>query len=269
MHAAIRHVVKELPPIEVAFFRNLFGLLIFLPVAMRSGLGFLKTDRIRLHVVRAVMNIAAMFLFFTALSLTPLAKVTALGFTAPLFVAVLSVVILGERMRVRRWTATVLGFLGMLIIVRPGVGEIDLGAIMAISSSAVWAMTLLLIKYMARTESSLTITGYMSILLSLLSLGPAIWVWQTPSAEAWFWLVLIGVIGTLAQLALAESVKVADAGAVMPFDFFKLVWAALLGYYLFAEIPDLYTWIGAAVIFASATYIAYRESMLARRAPKD
>ena len=127
MHAAIRHVVAELPPVQVAFFRNFFGLLIFLPIAMQSGFGFLRTSKLHLHVVRAVMNVAAMFMFFTALSLIPLAKVTALSFTAPLFIAVMGVVILGERMRVRRWTATVLGFVGMLIIVRPGMAELELG----------------------------------------------------------------------------------------------------------------------------------------------
>ena len=123
---------------------------------------------------------------------------------------------------------------------------------------------MILIKFMTRTESSLTITGYMSILLSILSVGPALYVWRDPSLDAWMWMVFIGVIGTLAQLTLAESVKEADTGAVMPFDFLKLVWTALLGYYLFAEVPDMYTWIGAAIIFGSGSYIAYRESMLAR-----
>lgn len=265
MHAAIRHAAQELHPFQVAFFRNFFGLLVFLPVIMRLGVGFLRTDRLHLHALRAVMNVIAMLMFFTALTLIPLAKVTALSFTAPLFIAVLSVIILGERMRIRRWTATILGFSGMLVIVRPGMTELELGSILVIVSSAVWALTMILIKFMTRTESSLTITGYMSILLSILSLGPAIWVWRHPSIDAWIWLVFIGVVGTLAQLALAEAVKQADAGAIMPFDFLKLIWAAGLGYVLYTEIPDTYTWVGAAIIFASGSYIAYRESVVARQ----
>jgi len=264
MHAAIRHVTRELPPIQVAFFRTFFGLLIFLPVVVRSGLGFLHTRRVGMHLLRAGMNICAMFLFFTALSLTPISKVTALSFTSPLFLALLSVVFLGERMRVRRWTATLLGFAGMLMIVRPGFVELDTGSLMVVISAAIWSVTMIVIKLLLKTESSLTITGYMSIFMSVFALGPALYVWEHPSLDAWMWMVFIGVIGTAAQLLLAEALNQADAGAIMPFDFLKLVWASLFGYFLFAETPDAYTWIGAAIIFASGTYIAYSESVVAR-----
>jgi len=183
--------------------------------------------------------------------------------------AVLSVLILGERMRLRRWTATILGFVGTLIILRPGIEAIDYGSMLVVGSASVWAVTMIVIKFLARTDSSLTITAYMNLLLSLLSLGPAIYVWQTPSATAWIWLVFIGVSGTLAQLLLTEALKQTEATAIMPFDFLKLVWTAALGYVLFAEVPTLYTWIGASVIFASGFYIAWRESMLARQAQRS
>jgi drug/metabolite transporter (DMT)-like permease len=266
MHAAIRHVTKDLqlPPVQVAFFRAFFGLLIFVPVIYRGGFGFLYTKRIGMHILRAALNVCAMFLFFTGLSLTPISKVTALSFTSPLFLAVLSVVLLGERMRIRRWTATLLGFLGMLIIVRPGFVELDQGSLMVVTSAAIWSVTMIVIKLLLRTESSVTITGYVSIFLSLFALGPAIYVWQDPTLEAWVWMIFIGVVGTAAQLLLAEALREADAGAIMPFDFLKLVWASLFGYYLFAEVPDAYTWIGATIIFASGTYIAYRENAVAR-----
>lgn len=265
MHAAIRHVSQEIPPVQAAFFRNFFGMIVFLPILMRSGLTVFHTNRLGLHVVRACLNICAMFAFFTALSIAPIAKVTALSFTSPLFMAVLSVIILGERMRLRRWTATILGFIGTLIILRPGVEAIDLGSALVIGSASVWAVTMIVIKFLARTDSSLTITAYMNVLLSILSIGPAIYVWQSPSAEAWAWLVFIGVSGTLAQLTLTEALSQTEATAVMPFDFLKLVWTAAMGYLFFAEIPTLYTWIGAAVIFFSGFYIAYRESVLARQ----
>ncbi len=268
MHAAIRHVTKELPPFQVAFFRAFFGLLIFLPVIARSGFGFLRTDRVGMHMLRAAMNVCAMLLFFSGLAVTPISKVTALSFTSPIFLAVLSVVLLGERMRIRRWTATMLGFIGMLVIVRPGLVTLDQGSLMVLLSAAIWSVTMIVIKLLLRTESSLTITGYVSIFLSLFALGPALYVWKDPSLDAWMWMVFIGVVGTFAQLLLAESLKQADAGAIMPFDFLKLLWASLFGYYLFNEVPDLYTWLGASIIFASGTYIAYRENAMARAARK-
>ncbi|MGI9422768.1 MAG: DMT family transporter [Hyphomicrobiaceae bacterium] len=268
MHAAIRHISQDLHPFQVAFFRSFFGLIIFLPIAIRSGLKVFHTSRIGLHMLRAALNICAMLSFFTALSITPIAKVTALSFTSPLFMAVLSVIILGEKMRLRRWTATALGFVGTIIILRPGLEAIDLGSILVVSSASIWAVTMIVIKFLARTDSSLTITAYMTVMLSIVGLGPALYFWQNPSAEMWAWLIFIGIAGTLAQLMLTEALRQTEATAVMPFDFLKLVWAAVLGYVLFSEIPTIYTWIGAAIIFTSGFYIAYRESVLARQLRK-
>lgn len=265
MHAAIRHVTEELHPLQAAFFRAAFGFLIFMPHIFQHGFGFLRTERIGMHMLRAALNAGAMFLFFIGLSVTALAKVTALSFTSPLFMAVLSVMILGERMRLRRWTATLLGFIGMLVIVRPGFIELDAGSIMIICSSAIWAVCMIVIKMLLRTETSMATTGYASIFLSLFALGPAVYVWQNPTLDAWFWMLFIGVIGASAQYLLAEALRQADAGAIMPFDFAKLVWASMFGFYLFGEIPDAYTWLGALIIFASGSYIAYRESVVARR----
>ena len=264
MHGAIRYATQDLHPFQVAFFRNFFGLIVFLPIALHTGFKVFHTNRIGLHCVRAVLNVAAMLSFFMALSITPIAKVTALSFTSPLFMAVLSVLILGERMRVRRWTATLLGFIGTLIILRPGVEAVDLGSILVVSSASIWAVTMIVIKFLSRTDSSLTITAYMTVLLSLLSVGPAIYVWQHPTLEMWGWLLFIGIAGTFAQLLLTEALKQSEATAIMPFDFLKLIWAAAIGYLVFAEVPTFYTWIGAAIIFSSGIYIAYRESVVAR-----
>ena len=265
MHAAIRHVTKELPPLQAAFFRAAFGALIFLPHIFGHGFGFLRTEQLGLHLLRAFLNAVSMLLFFTGLAVTALAKVTALSFTSPLFMAVLSVFLLGERMRIRRWSATLLGFIGMLVIVRPGFIELDAGSIMIIASSAIWAVTMIVIKVLLRTDTSFTVTGYASIFVSLFALPPAIYVWQNPTLDAWMWMAFVGVVGASAQFVLAEALREADAGAIMPFDFLKLVWASLFGFYLFAEIPDAYTWLGASIIFASGCYIAYRESVVARR----
>ncbi len=259
MHVLIRYVSREVDPIQIAFLRNFFGLIVFLPIFMREGFGFLRTDRIVMHGVRAGLNVIAMFAYFTALSIAPIARVTALAFSAPLFAAVLGVVVLHERFRARRWAAIVIGFVGTIVILRPGVIPLDLGSVLVLFSAGVWGVIMIMIKVLSRTESSMTITGYMNILLSVLSVGPALYVWSAPSAEMWAWLVLIGVSGTIAQIALAQSFKEAETTAVLPFDFLKLVWVTLMGAWIFAEIPDLLTWVGAAIVFESGFYIAYRE----------
>jgi drug/metabolite transporter (DMT)-like permease len=262
MHAAIRHATKHLPAVEVAFFRNVFGLVVIVPLIARYGLSLFRTRRFGLHVQRSVLNVVSMLCFFVGLSMTPLARATALSFTAPLFTALLSALFLGEVFRWRRWTAILLGFLGALIILRPGFEALDTGSLLVLISSLIWSMALIDIKVLGRTETSITITAYVTVLMLPMTLVPAILVWETPRADMWVWLLFIGVIGTLGQIIVTEAVKLADMTALMPFDFLKLVWAAFLGIILFAEVPDAMTWIGGAIVFGSSLYIAWREATL-------
>jgi len=262
MHALVRHVSETLPPFQIAFFRNLFGLVFLLPLLIQSKFVMFKSRRIGLHALRGVINIAAMLMFFTALSISPLAKVTALSFTAPIFMAVLSVIVLGERFRIYRWLAIFTGFVGMLIIIRPGIVTADTGALLVVGSAALWAVAMLLIKVISRTDSSVTIVAWMGVFLCLFSILPALWVWQTPTLEDLIWLLLIGLTGSIAQVSLSESLKITDPTAIMPLDFLKLIWTALIGIWFFAEIPDVYTWLGASVIFLAGLFIAHRERRL-------
>ncbi len=267
MHVLVRYVARDVPPMQIAFLRNIFGVIVFAPLLLSTGLAFLRTKRIGLHAVRGLLNAVAMLMFFTGLALTPVARVTALSFSAPLFTALLSVIFLGERFRIRRWLAIIFGFAGTLIILRPGMIPVDPGSILVVASALIWAVTMIVIKVLSRTESSFAITAYMNIFLSLFSLGPALWVWVAPPPEMWVWLVAIGVLGTIAQLALSQALKETEPTAVLPFDFLKLVWATLLGMWVFGELPDVITWIGALVVFASGFFIAYREHQERRRAP--
>lgn len=265
MHATIRTVSAELHAFEIAFFRNLFGFLIVVPWLVRYGVGPLRTRRPGLHLLRVAFNIVAMLSFFMALTIAPLAEVTALNFTAPIFATLLAIPIFKETVRLRRWTAILIGFAGVLLILRPGFGAISTGQILALLAAMAWSCALLVIKRLGETDSSITIIAWMALLMIPASFVPALFVWQTPSLGALGWLVLIGLLGNGGQLAMTESLKMADTSIVMPIDFFKLIWVAALGYVLFAEVPDLFVWIGAAVIFASTAYIAYREQQLARR----
>jgi drug/metabolite transporter (DMT)-like permease len=264
MHASIRHVADHLHAFQIAFFRNLFGTLVLLPWLLRFGLEPFRTGRLRLHLLRVAFNLVAMMTFFYALTITPLAQVTALGFTAPIFATLLAIPILGETVRLRRWAAILLGFAGTLIILRPGVAEIGLGHIMTLVSSLAWACALMTIKALGRTEQSVTIIAYMTLLMTPLSLIPALFVWQWPSGGDLLWLIWIGVIGTLGQYLMTESLRLADTAVVMPFDFFKLVWVSLIAWLAFAEVPGLATWIGGAVIFTSTLYITWREQQLGK-----
>lgn len=264
MHASIRHVSHELPPFVIAFFRNVFGLLALMPLLIGPGFEQMRTKRIGMHALRGLINIGAMLMYFTALAITPLAKVTALSFTAPIFTAVLSVLVLGERFRLPRWAAIFFGFVGMLIILRPGLVEIDTGSLLVIGASAFWAMAMIVIKILSRTESSIAITAYMSIFLGLFSFVPALMVWQTPTWNNLIWLLFIGIVGSVGQVSISQALKETEPTAVLPFDVLKLVWASLLGAWFFNEVPDIFTWLGASVIFASGFYIALRE----RRAQK-
>jgi drug/metabolite transporter (DMT)-like permease len=262
MHASIRHVSATIHPFEIAFFRSLFALVVVLPWFVRLGLRPLRTRRFGLHAARAVFNVFAMLSFFFALSIAPLSEVAALGFTAPIFATLLAALVLRETVRLRRWTAIGVGFAGVLIILRPGFEQVGLGQLLVLFSSMIWACAFLVIKTLSRTDSSVTITSYMALLMIPLILVPAAFVWQWPDGGQLLWLILIGVLGGTGQLCVAEALHQADTALVMPFDFCKLLWIAVIAYLAFGEVPDRFTWLGGAVVFTSVLYITYRERRL-------
>jgi len=260
MHASVRKVTDDgLHPFEVAFFRNLFGLLALAPWFVRSGLAPLRTRRFGLYSLRAAINLCAMLAFFYALAVAPLTQVTALAFTAPVFATLLAIPILGEVVRFRRWAAITIAFAGTILIIRPGFESLGAGSALALVAALGWAAVVLIMRTLGRTESAVTITAYMSLLITPLALVPALFVWIWPTPEQFGWLVVIGIVGNLGQLCLSQALKEADTHVVMPMDFLRLIWIAIIAYVAFDEVPDLPTWAGGAVIFASGAYITYRE----------
>lgn len=268
MQSAIRFVAEDtanpLHPLELVFFRNIFGVIAIAPVFMRSGLTILKTRRIGLHLSRAVIQSIGMMSFFVGLTLIPLTEVTALSFSAPLFATVLAIFVMGERVRIRRISALIIGFAGVLIVLQPGVGAVSTGALFIVVSSLIWAIAMTMIKSLSRTDSAVTSTLYAGLFMTPMTLVPALFVWTTPSLHQLMWLLLVGVAGTLGHVCFAQAFKLAEMSAVLPLDFLRLVWASLFGYFLFAETPGLYSWLGGLVIFGSASYIAFREAKLSR-----
>jgi len=259
MHAVIRWVPGGMHPYQMAFFRNFFGLVYFMGWQSRRGFTGLRTTRLRWHLARGVLNGTAMLMFFQGLQITPLAAVAALNFTAPLYASLMAFFILREGGRVRRSIAMAIGFAGALVVLRPGFVEIGQGPLLVLVSSAIWSGALLIIKVLSRTESSVAISTYMVMVTTPITLAAALFVWQLPTLPQLFWLAIVAALGSLTHIAMAQSFKLADATAVLPLDFLKLIWSALLGYGMYGEVPDHWVWIGGLMIFSSSTYVALRE----------
>lgn len=265
MHASVRHITENLHPFEVAFFRLVFGLLTIVPFFYRNGLSVLKTDRLPMLGLRGIINAVCMLGYFYALSIGPLARITALGFSATLFAIVLAIFIFGEKVGLKRWSAIFLGFAGMLVVIRPGFADVGIESIVTLGSAFGWAICIIIIKDLTKTESAETITVYMSFVMAPIVLIPAIFVWTAPSLYDLAWLVLIGLLGGIGQLAMANALKYGEAQVVLPVEFSRLIWISLIAFIAFAEIPGIYVWIGGGMIMASTTYITLRERRLKKK----
>ena len=265
MHAMIRHTAQGLHPFEVAFFRNLFGLVFLAPILFRYGIAPLRTRKLKVHALRGILNLISMLCFFYAVTIAPFADVTALTFTAPIFASALAFFVFREQVGIVRWGAIAIGFLGALVILRPGFGEIGLGPILTVFSALLWAVAMLVIKTLTRTESSITITAYMMIILAPMSFIAALPVWTWPDPGQYLNLFVLAALGTTGHLCLNQALKEGDTSLVSPVDYVRLVWAALIGYFAFGEMPDAMTWIGAAMICGSAGFVAWHEGRRTRK----
>ncbi len=266
MIGMIRHVAESgVHPFEIAFFRNFFGLVAMAPWIAGAGPPALRTDRHPLYTLRAVAGVVSMLAWFSAVSLMPITEAVALSFTAPFFTTILAALVLGEIVRLRRWTAVAVGFLGALVILRPqdtGIGAFEAARVLV--SAATQAASAICIKALSRTESPNAIVAYMVIYLTPMSLVPALFFWTWPSWGQLGWLALLGIAATLAHQCYTRAVRIADASAIASFDFARLVFVALIGWFVFGQRSDVWTWIGAAVILASGVYIADREARASR-----
>jgi len=264
MNVLIRFAAYRLHPFEVTFFRCLFSLFVMLPFIIRSGPGLLATPKVGFYTLRAVVGLISMLSWFYGITIVPLATATAVNFTAPLFATMAAALILHEDVRFRRWAAVVIGFIGVLVIMRPSRESVDAMLLLILLSAASSAMNNITVKYLVRTERPNTIVALFSVYLTPLSLIPALFVWEWPDLKSLGALVGLGIIATLAHLSVARAYLAADASACAPYEFVRLPYAALIGYLLFGEVSDGWTWVGAAIIAAAAIYVAHREAKLAR-----
>jgi S-adenosylmethionine uptake transporter len=265
-NAMIRTVSADIHPFEIVFFRNLFGLVAILP-AMGGAAGFslLRTRRPGGLLVMSGAHLAGMVCYFMAIAYLPLAEVIALGFSKPLFVTLGAALVLGEVVRARRWSAVAVGFLGVMIVLQPGAEAISPYALLILGGTVLGAVVTLMIKRLTATEGIATIVWYQALISTVFALPLCLLHWRMPDPMGWLLLIAIGGLGTLSWLAMTRSIFLVDASAVVPFEFLRLPFAALVAYVWFAEVPSIWTWVGGAVIFATSIYIAHREAQVARQ----
>lgn len=264
MNVVIRILSYDLPAFEIVFFRNLMSFAFMVPWLCRVGLSAMKTDRHLLYFGRSMMGFASMLLWFSALAIMPLAEATALSFTAPLFATVAAIVILHEVVRLRRWSATIVGFIGAMIVLRPGVSAIDTAALLVLASSATSGINAIIVKQLTRTQSANMIVTYMTAYILPVSFVVALFVWVWPPLHTLPYIVLLGVLATIGHLCSTRVFGLVDTSVAMAFDFGRLPFVALFAWLTFGETPDIWTWVGAAVIVSATVYIAHREAQIAR-----
>lgn len=268
MVIAIRLASETLHTFEIAFFRNFFGMLVALPLLLRPGrgLGFLRTSQLPRYGVRCLIGVLSMFCGFWAIGHLPLAQAVALSYSAPIFATIAAVLMLGEQVRARRWSAVALGFIGVLMILRPGTGAFTPGMLVAVTAALFSALVAIQIKQLAQVEPADRIVIWTSLFWVPMTLLPALAVWEWPQGTAWLWVIGAGTLGTGGHMLWTRALALGEVSALTPISFTQLPVVAVLGWLLFGQVVDAWTAAGAAVILGSNAYIAHREVRLSRRA---
>jgi drug/metabolite transporter (DMT)-like permease len=262
MDALIKLAASRYPVIEVVFFRSLFALLPLAILVVRGGgWNSLATRQPRLQAVRAVIGFISLVSFFEAFALLPLTDVVAIGFAAPMFITALSVPLLGEQVGWRRWSAVVTGFAGVLVMVRPGSGLVEAGALIALLATLSYALSIIVIRRLSATDGPAPTVASFTC-LSVLGSGivlPFCWVMPTPAD--WLLLVATGLLGGAGQIAFTRAFALAPPSIVAPFDYANMLLATALGYLIWGTVPTASVLVGAVLVIGSGLYIVYREAI--------
>jgi drug/metabolite transporter (DMT)-like permease len=256
--------------VQLVFFRNFFGLLFVLCLLARAGgLGQLRSRHPVLHGLRAGFGLGATFSFFIGLQFMPLAEAFALTFTGPMFITVLSIPVLGEHVGLRRWSAVLVGFVGVVIMLRPGSEALRVEALLPLTAALCYAFIMLLSRKLSQREPITSVLFWTALIGSFASGAALPFDWVPPTPRDWALFILLGLLGSLTMWFMTLAYRHAPAAVVAPFDYTILLWGLLIGWLVWHELPDPQIWPGAAILVACGLYITHRETRLGRRIAKD
>ena len=255
----VRHLGSDLPAIEAAFIRYAFGLVLIIPVLLRVRTRFLTRALLKLYAARGLCHGAGVMLWFYAMARIPVADVVAVGYAAPIFVIIGAAVFLGERLRASRIVAVAAGFLGVVIIVRPGFETIELGMLAQLLAAPLFAASFLIAKKLTDTESPAAVVAGLAIGCTLVLLPGAIWQWRAPSGPELFWLFLTAIFATAGHYTIARALEAAPITVTQPVTFLQLVWATLVGGLIFGEPADVFVFVCGGIIVAAACFSSHQE----------
>ena len=254
-----REATRELSVFQIMLMRSVLGMVLLWPlVHAAGGLSAMRTQRVPQHVARNVVHYAAQYGWFVALTLIPLAQLVSIEFTMPIWSAVLAVFFLGERMNGRKWLAVVLGLVGVAVIVRPSAGSVDAGQLIALACAFGFAISVVLVKSLTRTDAAIAVIFWMLVIQSVIGLVPALLVWQWPSAQTWAWVLVVAFCGTYSHYCFARAMQHADTTVVVPMDFLRVPLTALAGWLVYSEQVDLLTGLGVLLILAGNVLNLFR-----------
>lgn len=262
----VKQLGDRLDPFQITLFRLLVSLVLIAPFLIRAGrqAGGIQTSVPGLQILRGLVGTSAMMLGFYAIVKLPLAEAQAISFTRTLFLVPLAAFLLSEAVGVRRWVAVLIGFIGVLIILRPGSGlTFSLGALAGLGHAFLVAVATILVSIVSRHDRPVTLMFYTGLVGTLFAAIPAVMVWTNPTVEEYGMLFLMGVFAAAAHNCFIRAYAIGEASAIAPFDYIRLVLAGVAGYVVFDTIPDRYSWLGAIIIILSAFYIIRREAQLA------
>ena len=262
MSVFLKFAQEDANVFSVGFMRFFFGFLLILPFVIKSKFKIYNTDNFKFHITRSIINVPMMILGFAALMYIPLDQIKAIGFLSPILVVILSVIFLKERIYLIRTFSLILGFIGVIIILRPGVIEISIGAYMVLTSTFLWSTVIIITKYMSKSDSPMTIITYQYTFVSIFTLPLAIVYFSNISLISVFYSLMAAIVGTVLHLCINTSYKMASLTVLQPVWFSQLLWATIFSLILFNESVDYFTYIGGSLVFISVLIITYRENYL-------